>query len=98
MPADPGAEWTLYRDWSNESGVLTSESIETTRGVDGRFCGPESSWVNVVFTDIPLDGAAASEWIDAQHKGPTRRFCRPCEQAVLGFAISHRWADALTAA
>ncbi|MBC7593652.1 MAG: hypothetical protein H7288_06920 [Kineosporiaceae bacterium] len=69
MPADPGAEWTLYRDWGNMAGVLTGESIETTRAVDGQFYGPGSSWVNVVFTDIPLDGAAAYEWIVAQYNG-----------------------------
>lgn len=69
MPADPEAEWVLYRDWGNLQGVLTGESIETTRAVDGRFYGPESSWVNVDYADIPLDGAAAYDWIDAQYNG-----------------------------
>ncbi|TFC86380.1 hypothetical protein [Cryobacterium sp. TMT4-31] len=69
MPADPEAEWTLYRDWGDMPGVLTGESIETTRAVDGRFYGPESSWVNVDYADIPLDGAAAYEWLDAQYNG-----------------------------
>lgn len=69
MPADPEAEWVLYRDWGNLSGVLTGESIETTRAVDGRFYDPEHSWVNVDYPDIPLDGAAAYEWIDAQYNG-----------------------------
>ncbi|MDJ0350709.1 hypothetical protein [Cryobacterium sp. PH29-G1] len=68
MPADPDAEWVLYRDWGNMRGVLTGESIETTRAVDGQFYGPDL-WVNVVFTDIPLDGAAAYEWISAQYNG-----------------------------
>jgi len=69
MPADPETEWVLYRDWGNEAGVLTGASIETTRAVDGRFYGPESSWVNVDYADIPLDGAAAYEWIDGQYIG-----------------------------
>lgn len=69
MPADPAAEWVLYRDWGNMQGVLTGDSIETTRAVDGHFYGPESSWVNVDFADIPTDGAAAYEWIDAQYTG-----------------------------
>ncbi|TFC25411.1 hypothetical protein E3O25_12355 [Cryobacterium sp. TMT1-3] len=69
MPADPEAEWTLYRDWGNMPGVLTGESIETTRAVDGRFYDPGHSWVNVDYADIPLDGAAAYEWIDAQYNG-----------------------------
>jgi len=69
MPADPEAEWTLYRDWGKMSGVLTGESIETSRAIDGRFYGPESSWVNVVYAEVPLDGAATYEWIDAQYNG-----------------------------
>ena len=69
MPADPEAEWVLYRDWGNMVGVLTGESVETTRAVNGRFYGPESSWVNVDYAVIPLDGAAAYEWIDAQYNG-----------------------------
>ncbi|GGD76143.1 CU044_5270 family protein [Microbacterium murale] len=69
MPADPEAEWVLYRDWGKMSSPLTGESIETTRAVDGRFYGPESSWVYVDYADIPLDGAAAYEWIDGQYTG-----------------------------
>lgn len=69
MPADPEAEWVLYRDWGSIPGVLTGESIETTRAVDGRFYDPVNSWVNVDYADIPLDGAAAYEWIDAQYSG-----------------------------
>ena len=67
MPADLKAEWTLYRDCGTMSGVLTGESIETIRAVDGEFYG--SSWVNVVFSDIPLEGAAAYEWVDMQYNG-----------------------------
>lgn len=69
MPADPEAEWVLYRDWGSMRGVLTGESIETVRAVDGRFYGPESSWVNVDYAAIPLEGAAAYDWIDAQYNG-----------------------------
>lgn len=69
MPADPEAEWVLYRDWGNLPGVLTGESIETTRAVGGYFYGPDSSWLNVDYADIPLDGAAAYDWIDAQYNG-----------------------------
>ena len=69
MPADPESEWVLYRDWGNMEGVLTGESIETTRAVDGRFYDPVYSWVNVDYADIPLDGAAAYDWIDAQYIG-----------------------------
>lgn len=69
MPADPEAEWVLYRDWGNLPGVLTGESIETTRAVGGRFYGSESSWVSVDYADIPLDGAATYEWVDAQYIG-----------------------------
>lgn len=69
MPADPEAEWVLYRDWGNMPGVLTGESIETTRAVDGHFYDPVYSWVNVDYADIPLNGAAAYEWIDAQYNG-----------------------------
>lgn len=69
MPADHEAEWVLYRDWGNMSGALTGASIETIGAVDGRFYGPEFSWVDVAYADIPLDGAAAYEWIDAQYSG-----------------------------
>lgn len=69
MPADPESDWVLYRDWGNLSGVLTGESIETTRAVDGRFYDPDHSWVNVEYEDIPLEGGAAYEWIDAQYSG-----------------------------
>lgn len=69
MPADPDAEWVLYRDWGDMAGVLTGESVETTRAVDGRFYGPDSSWVLVDFADIPTDGAAAYAWVDAQYTG-----------------------------
>lgn len=69
MPADPEAEWVLYRDWGNMPGALTGESIETARAVDGHFYDPVHSWVNVDYADIPLNGAAAYEWIDAQYSG-----------------------------
>ena len=69
MPADPEAEWVLYRDWGNMAGVLTGESIETTRSVGGHFYDPVYAWVNVDYADIPLDGAAAYDWIDAQYSG-----------------------------
>ncbi len=69
MPADPAAEWVLYRDWGNMQGVLTGESIETTRAVGGHFYDPVYSWVNVDYADIPTDGAAAYEWIDGQYTG-----------------------------
>lgn len=69
MPADPEAEWTLYRDWGSMPGISTGESIETIRAVDGQFYGPDSSWVNVDYVDIPLDGIAAYEWINAQYSG-----------------------------
>lgn len=76
MPADPEAEWVLYRDWGRalvplegkEPGV-TGESIETTRAVDGHFYDPVYSWVNVDYADIPLDGTAAYEWVDARYNG-----------------------------
>lgn len=69
MPADPAAEWVLYRDWGNMPGVLTGQSIETTRAVGGRFYDPVYSWVGVDYAEIPTDGAAAYEWIDAQYNG-----------------------------
>lgn len=69
MPADPEAEWVLYRDWGNQPGFFSDEPIETTRAVDGRFYGPEDSWVDVEYADIPLDGPAAYAWIDAQYSG-----------------------------
>jgi 3D (Asp-Asp-Asp) domain-containing protein len=69
MPANPEAEWTLYRDWGNMPGMSGGKSIETTRAVDGQFYGPESSWVIVDYADIPLDGVAAYEWINAQYNG-----------------------------
>ena len=68
MPADPSVEWVLYRDRDNLPGIMP-ESIETTRAVGGYFDGPVSSWVNVDYADIPLDGAAAYGWIDAQYAG-----------------------------
>ena len=66
MPADPEAEWVLYRDWGNMAGVLTGESIEITRS---RSVGGHFFWVNIDYADIPLDGAAAYDWIDAQYSG-----------------------------
>ncbi|BDZ54526.1 hypothetical protein [Agromyces marinus] len=69
MPADPTAEWVLYRDWGSMQGVLTGESIETARAADGRFYGPESPWVRVDYADIPTNGAAAYAWIDEQYTG-----------------------------
>lgn len=69
MPADPDTPWVLYRDWGTEEGVYTDESIETIRADDGRFYGPDSSWVNVDYTDIPLDGDAAYQWIDDAYLG-----------------------------
>jgi hypothetical protein len=69
MPANPEIEWVLYRDWGDMPGVLTGESIETTRALGGRFYDPEYSWVNVDYADIPLDGADAYKWIDGQYSG-----------------------------
>lgn len=66
MPADPGAEWVLYRDWGSEAGP-TGESIETTRAVGGVFY--DSPWVTVDYATIPTDGAAAYAWVDAQYTG-----------------------------
>ena len=68
MPADPKAQWILYRDWGKQKGV-TGTSIETLRAVDGRFYDPQNSCVNVNYADIPVDGAAAYSWIDAQYTG-----------------------------
>lgn len=69
MPGDPEREWVLYRDWGNYRGVLTGEPIETTRAIDGRFYDPVDAWVEVDYADIPLDGAAAYDWIDNQYTG-----------------------------
>jgi hypothetical protein len=68
MPADPDTEWVLHRDWGDMSGVLTGQSVETTRALDGRFYDG-SSWVDVDYADIPLDGDDAYTWIDAQYNG-----------------------------
>ncbi|TAJ48017.1 MAG: hypothetical protein EPO52_07510 [Herbiconiux sp.] len=69
MPADPAAEWVLFRDWGNQSGITTDGSIETIRAADGAFYGPDSSWVTVDYADIPTEGAAAYDWIDSQYTG-----------------------------
>lgn len=68
MPADPQADWVLYRDWGGMDGV-TGASVETIRATHGRFYDAEHSWVNVDFADIPLDGAEAYAWIDGQYTG-----------------------------
>lgn len=67
-PADPAAEWVLVRDWGDMPG-LTGQSVETNRAVGGFFYGPESSWQQGDVAAIPLDGAAAYAWIDAQYQG-----------------------------
>lgn len=69
MPADPKAEWVLYRDWGKAGGALTGKSIETSRAVGGHFYNAVDSWVTIDYTDIPLGGAAAHEWINAQYSG-----------------------------
>ncbi|MDT0182005.1 hypothetical protein Q9S36_17640 [Microbacterium sp. ARD31] len=68
MPGDSSAEWVLRRDWGRMVGV-TGESVETLRAKNGAFYGEEGPWVGVDFGDIPLSGAAAYDWIDAQYSG-----------------------------
>lgn len=66
MPADPQADWVLYRDWGSGTGV-TGESVETIRAAGGEFYSDR--WVSVDYAEIPDDGAAAYSWIDSQYSG-----------------------------
>ena len=69
MPADPTAEWVLFRDWGNQPGITTDGSMETIRSADGAFYGPGSLWVTVDYADVPTDDAVAHDWIDSQYTG-----------------------------
>lgn len=66
MPADPDAEWVLFRDWGKGSGD-TGNSVETLRAVDGRFY--DEPWGQVDYDEIPTDAAAAYQWVDEQYTG-----------------------------
>lgn len=66
MPADPQADWVLFRDWGSATGV-SGESVETIRAADGTFYSDR--WVGVDYAEIPDDGAAAYAWIDSQYSG-----------------------------
>lgn len=68
-PADPEAEWVLYRDWGELTSPLSGQHEETIRAREGEFYGPGSSWELVDYTEIPRDGQAAYEYIDAQYNG-----------------------------
>ncbi|PVW02963.1 hypothetical protein DEA06_14415 [Microbacterium sp. Gd 4-13] len=76
-PADPDAEWVLYRDWGdspvpqtvNLVPSETGEKIQVERGEDGVFYQGDPSWVPFDLEAVPLDGAEAYTYIDSMYNG-----------------------------
>lgn len=71
VPADRDEQWVQVRDWGNFPG---KDVPETHRAVDGDFYGPDEGGFSTPspeekFADVPLDGAAAYDWIHAQYIG-----------------------------
>lgn len=68
-PADPGAEWVLYRERADVPGAAEGPKTEYVRAVQGDFYIPGSSVVSADYAELPIDGAEAYAWIDAQYIG-----------------------------
>lgn len=70
VPADPGAEWVLHRDWGDMEGVTGQGSVETIRAVNGEFYGSGSTWLAQDLADIPTgSGAEVLAYFDEQYVG-----------------------------
>lgn len=71
VPADRDDEWVQVRDWGDFPGM---DGPQTLRARNGDFYGPDEGGFSAPspdeeYADIPLDGAAAYEWIHAQYEG-----------------------------
>ena len=71
VPANRDDEWVQVRDWGDFPG---KDEPETHRARNGDFYGPDEGGFSAPspeerFADIPLDGAAAYDWIHAQYVG-----------------------------
>jgi hypothetical protein len=66
VPADPSAEWVLYRDWGNLP-ANSGDNTETMTAPDGAFYG--DPWLPQNVDAIPTGGAAALAYFDAQYSG-----------------------------
>lgn len=71
VPADRDEEWVQTRDWGMMPG---KDGVETLRGVRGDFFGPDEFGMSappfdLEYDQIPLDGAAAYDWIHNRYIG-----------------------------
>ena len=69
MPSDPDADWILYRDWGDISGITGQGNKETIRAEGGTFYD-DSPWLVMDFDDIPLGtGEETLAYFDEQYFG-----------------------------